>query len=180
MHGSSRSSYFDPCWVSHLLSGMSSPNMEPPIVLLEKRKPGTSNKRTLKSKEPSFQRDLMNYKGKECMQSRMNAIVKLVQATVMQPDNLDILIDGFAKIAAVMDKKIKSGQALTSAKERIRSNEFIEKFASYFDELSITEMNYIADSFNSEPMKKYQKIGLKLGPFTQAIREAVLVTSENI
>lgn len=114
------------------------------------------------------------------MPSRINAIVKLVRATVMQPAYLDVLIDGFAKTAAAMGKKIKSGQALSSAKEQIRSDEFIRKFASYFDELSIEEMNYIADSFSSEPMKKYQKIGLQLGPFTQAIREAVLVTSENI
>lgn len=116
------------------------------------------------------------------MSSRMKAISKLIQAVYMQPNQLDVLIDVFAKQVTLMGKKIKSGEALASAKERIKSDEFIKQFAPSFDEFSIEEINSLANFFNSETMKKYYKVSIgspEVAALYQAIQQAFVATPED-
>ena len=110
----------------------------------------------------------------------MNAVSAVIRTAHMQNEQLDVIIDGFAKQADLTGKKFKSGEALTSTRKRIKDDDFITQFAPSLDEFSIEEINSLSKIFNSETMKKYNKVTMRLVPLWKAIQEAFLATPEEL
>ena len=110
---------------------------------------------------------------------KTHAICELVRSALMQPLQLDTIISSFSTQAIALGKKLKSDQALISAKEHIRSDDFIKRFSSAFEQLSMEEIEYLINFFKSEAMKKYTKISMSMIPLYQAMQEVCLETTDN-
>lgn len=65
----------------------------------------------------------------------------------MQSEYFDVLINNFSKQAVLTGKKFKSGKSFEDAKERIKEDDFIRPFSSYFDEFSVQELEYLTSVF---------------------------------
>ena len=105
------------------------------------------------------------------MSSKTKAIYDLLRATYMRPEQLDTLITTWTEQAAITHRKVKSGEALALAKKEIRSDEFLEKFAPFFDKLSISELESLTALYDSEAMKKYSEACKAATSFYEALQE---------
>jgi hypothetical protein len=110
---------------------------------------------------------------------KTHAICELVRAAFMQPLQIDTIISTFFTQAIVLGKKLKNEEALISAKEHIRSDDFIKQFSSSFEQLSIEEIEYLTSFFQSEAMKKYTKVSMSMAPIYQAMQEVCLETTDS-
>lgn len=102
---------------------------------------------------------------------KTHAICELIRSAFMQPKQLDLIISSFLTQALALGKKLKSGQALISAKEHIRSDAFIEQFSSSFEQLSLEEIAYLTSFFKSEAMKKYTQGSMDMMPLYKTMQE---------
>lgn len=110
---------------------------------------------------------------------KTHAICELIRSALMQPQQLDIIISSFLTQALVSGKNLKSGQALISAKEHIRSDDFIEQFSSSFESLSLEEIEYLISFFKSEAMKKYTKESMSMTSLYKAMQEVCFEPTNN-
>lgn len=106
--------------------------------------------------------------------NRETAICRLVRAVYMQSDQLNLLIETFAKQAVLMNEKVKSGEDLLAAKELVQSDGFIKKMNLSLEPLTVDEINALADFYESDAMKKFRMSANEIASLHSTLKNAFL------